>query len=65
VAAVLVDGAPRADIDTYAALAAPQAVVYTLTGLAPGEHTLAIEATGRRHPLALGEWVYVDGFETP
>jgi hypothetical protein len=65
VAAVLVDGALRAEIDTYAAVAAPQAIVYTLTGLPAGDHTLAVEVTGRRHPLALGQWVFVDGFETP
>jgi hypothetical protein len=65
IARVEVDGAPRAEIDTYAPLPAAQAVVYTLSGLAPGPHTLAIEVTGRRHPLAAGAWIWVDGFETP
>ena len=36
----------------------------TLGGLPAGEHTLAIEATGRRHPLSLGDWIWVDGFES-
>jgi len=54
----------RAEIDTYAAAPASQAVVYTLTGLPSGDHTLAIEAAGRHHPLSLGDWVWVDGFET-
>jgi hypothetical protein len=65
IALVSLDGAPRAEIDTYAPVPGAQAVVYTLTGLPPGPHVLAIEVTGRRHPLAIGPAVWVDGFETP
>jgi hypothetical protein len=38
--------------------------MYTLSGLPAGQHTLIIEVTGRRHPLSLGTWVWVDAFET-
>ena len=38
--------------------------VYTLSGLAPGEHTRDIEVTGRHHPRSLGKWISVDAFET-
>jgi hypothetical protein len=64
IARVWLDGAVRAEIDTFAAAPEAQAVVYTLSGLLPSDHTLAIEATGRRHPLSSGEWIWVDAFET-
>jgi len=63
VARVYLDGVVRADIDTYAAPYQAQAVVYTLSGLPPGEHMLTIEQTARRHPLSLGYWIWVDAFE--
>jgi hypothetical protein len=63
-AAVYLDGILRAEIDTYALLDEPQALMYTLSGLPAGQHTLVIEVTGRRHPLSLGTWVWVDAFET-
>lgn len=64
IARVSIDGTVRAEIDTYAGQAEAQAVVYTLSGLPAGEHTLAIEVTGRRHPLSLGDGIWVDAFET-
>jgi hypothetical protein len=64
IARVEIDGVLRAEIDTYAPLPAAQAVVYSLSGLAPGAHTLSVEVTGRRHPLSLGAGVWIDGFET-
>ena len=64
-ARVSIDGAPRADIDTYAPTAQPQALMYTLSGLAPGVHTLTIEATGSSRPFSGGAPVWVDGFEVP
>src|SRR5204863_119882 len=64
-AQVTLDGQLQGTVDTYAATFESQAVLYTLTGLVPGRHTLAIQATGRRHPLSLGNWVWVDAFEIP
>ena len=64
-ALVSIDGAPRAEIDTYAPTPEPQALTYTLSGLAPGIHTLVIEATGARKQFSGGAWVWVDGFEVP
>jgi hypothetical protein len=66
IARVHVDGTLRAEIDTYAppSRAEAQALIYTISGLGPGPHTLAIEATQRMNPRALGSWVWVDGFET-
>jgi O-antigen/teichoic acid export membrane protein len=67
IARVYVDGNLRAEIDTYAAPgdSVAQALIYTISGLPPGPHTLTIEPTQRGGPLALGVWVWIDGFETP
>lgn len=65
IALVLIDDDVRAEIDTYAEAPEAQAVVYTLSGLPDGEHVLTLEATGRRHPLSVGDWIWVDAFETP
>ena len=64
IANVYLDGAFIAEVDTYAAGAEGyQATAYTLSGLAPGAHTLAIEATGRRNPAATNNYVVVDAFD--
>jgi len=63
IADVLIDGASRGQIDTYAASAGPQSRIYTLSGLTPGSHTLTIQVTGRRNPASGGAWVWVDAFE--
>jgi len=63
IADVLIDGASRGEIDTYAASAGPQSRIYTLSGLTPGSHTLTIQVTGRRNPASGGAWVWVDAFE--
>ncbi len=64
-ARVAIDGIPRAEIDTYAPTLQPQALMYTLSGLAPGVHTLTLEATGTGNLSSEGAWVWVDGFEVP
>jgi hypothetical protein len=63
IAAVHVDGELRAELDTYGPADEAQARVFTVSGLPPGPHTLAIEPTGRAHPAAGGAWVWVDAFE--
>jgi hypothetical protein len=64
IARVYLDGTLRAEIDTYAVLPEDGATIYTLSGLPPGEHDFAVEVSGRRHPLSLGNWVWVDAFQT-
>ncbi|HEU4644814.1 MAG TPA: hypothetical protein VFS80_04525, partial [Burkholderiales bacterium] len=64
IANVYIDGVFVAEVDTYAAGAEGyQATAYTISGLAPGTHTLAIEATGRSHPDATNNYVAVDAFD--
>ncbi|MBI2469446.1 MAG: hypothetical protein HYV62_16760 [Candidatus Rokubacteria bacterium] len=64
IARVYVDGVLRAEVDTHASPAEAQRVIYTVSGLSPGPHTLTVEATGRRGPFSGGAWVWVDAFET-
>jgi hypothetical protein len=63
IARVSIDGVVRAEIDTYASPAETNAVVYTLTGLPAGPHTLTIEPAGRAYPASGGLWVWIDAFE--
>ncbi|MBI4638162.1 MAG: hypothetical protein HY727_17640 [Candidatus Rokubacteria bacterium] len=62
-AQVYVDGTFRVEVDTYAPFGDAQARIVTLSGLAPGPHTLTIEVTGRHNPASGGAWVWVDAFE--
>jgi hypothetical protein len=63
-ARVSVDGALRAEIDTYTSPSQPQTVIYTITGLSPADHTLTIEPIARWNPNAVGRWIWIDAFET-
>jgi hypothetical protein len=60
---VYVDGTFAADVDLYASAEEVQASVYTVSGLAPGTHTLTVEVTGGRNLLATDNAVVVDAFE--
>ena len=59
---VTLDGSAQ-EIDTYATPSKSQSVIYTINGLAPGSHTLKIEATGRKSAASGGAWVWIDAFE--
>ena len=78
IALVYLDGVPIAEIDTFAGRQNEfQTAVFTRTGLSPGQHTLAIEVTGRKRggdtctpgpgptppPCSAGYMVIVDAFE--
>lgn len=66
IANVYVDGIFQGEVDTYSApYYQAQAVMYTVSGLPPGTHTLVIEATGRKNLASAGTWVWVDAFEIP
>jgi Beta-propeller repeat len=63
IAKVYVDGAFKAQVDTYSATDQRQAVIYSVSGLASGAHTFRIEVTGMRNASALSSWVWIDAFE--
>jgi hypothetical protein len=60
---VYLDGALVSMIDTWAATEQVSVPVYSINGLAPGPHTLKVELTGVRHPLALASETAVDAFD--
>lgn len=60
---VYLDGVFVVELDTYVPGEGYQDTVYTISGLAPGTHTLAIEATGRKNPAATNNYVAVDAFD--
>jgi len=64
IARVYVDGSLVSNkLDTYSALPKAQLKAYTITGLAPGKHTLKIVVTGTHDSKSKGSWVWVDAFE--
>jgi hypothetical protein len=65
IARVYVDGTFVREIDTYQPMPIEgyQTPVFTASGLAPGVHTLTIEATGRSHPAASSSYVVIDAID--
>jgi len=63
IAQVYMDGALQATVDSYAPTEQAQAVMYTVTGLAPGLHTITIKVTGTWNPAGCCSWVVVDAFD--
>jgi hypothetical protein len=63
VARVYVDGEFKTTIDNYASPARAGVAAYSIGGLAPGTHTITIEATGSRNSSSQGSWVWVDAFD--
>jgi PKD repeat protein len=63
VARVYVDGVFKGNVDTSISGAQSQAVLYSVSGLASGTHTLAIEATGTAGAASTAAWVWVDAFD--
>ena len=65
IARVYVDGNFVREIDTYEPppIEGYQTPVFTASGLAPGTHTLTIEATGRRNPAAQSSYVVIDAID--
>ncbi|MBW8863233.1 MAG: hypothetical protein JF601_12840, partial [Acidobacteria bacterium] len=63
IARVQVDGGAPVEVDTFSPAAKVQEVVFTATGLADSNHTLTIEATGRRNDQSTSPLIYVDAFD--
>jgi hypothetical protein len=62
-ARLYVDGEAKTTIDCYQPSAAARAVLYNISGLAPGPHSLTIEVTGTRNANAKAAWIWVDAFD--
>ena len=63
IARVFVDGTLRATVDTYAAPAQAQQVLFAAENLAAGTHTLEIRVTGNAGGQSGGAWVWIDAVE--
>lgn len=63
IAQVFVDGDFVRQVDTYASPAQAQATLFSVDGLAPGDHVLEIRVTGNQSSASSGAWVWVDAFE--
>lgn len=58
-----VDGGAASEVDLYSPTAKYQPVVFTASGLGDTNHTLTIQATGRRNPASSAARVVVDAFD--
>jgi hypothetical protein len=63
IANVYIDGVLKTQVDTFSTATKYQVVQYTITGLAPGSHTIRIEVTGQQNPSASAAWIWLDGFD--
>lgn len=63
IADVFLDGVFRQRVDTFASPFQAQAVLFSVSGLAAGAHSLVIEVTGTHTLTSLGAWIWVDAFE--
>src|SRR5688500_4119925 len=63
IAKVYVDGNILATVDTFAANDAANAVVYSVSNLSVGGHTLIIEVTGQKSGASGGAWIWVDALD--
>jgi hypothetical protein len=63
IANVYVDGVPKGQVDAYSASDQSKVVMYTVSGLASGTHTLNIEVSGTKNSASNSYWIWVDAFE--
>ena len=64
IAHVFLDGVQLPDVDTFAPIQEEfQAVMFAASGLAAGQHTLAIEVSGQSTPGSTGVMVVIDAFD--
>lgn len=60
---VFLDGVLVTVLDTYSPTEQLAVPVYTVTGLAPGSHSLTVKLTGTRNPFAVNSETAVDAFD--
>jgi Big-like domain-containing protein len=63
IARVFLDGSFAGEVDLYQPQPSIQAIVFTSPFLADADHTLMIEATGRKNPASSDARVLVDAFD--
>lgn len=60
---VYLDGTLKATVDTYAPIEQAQVVLYSVSGLPAGSHTIRIRVTGTWSSSSSSAWVVVDAFD--
>ena len=63
IASVQIDSGTPTEVDTYSPTAKFQPVVFTASGLADANHTLTIQATGRKNAASTAARIVVDAFD--
>jgi alpha-amylase len=63
IAKIYIDGVLKGEIDSYAPTGAAKSVMYSATGLPWGNHTITIEATGRKAANSGGAWIWIDAID--
>ena len=63
IAQVTMDGGAPASVDLYAPTATYQPIVWSLTGMSDGQHTLKITATGTKNAASSGARVVIDALD--
>jgi hypothetical protein len=63
IARVYMDGGLVLTTDEYQSPSEAQTVLYDVSGLRGGSHTLKIEVTGTRNSSSKGSWIWVDAFD--
>ena len=62
-APVRITSPAKTTIDCFQSTAAARTVLYSISGLAQGPHSLTIEVTGTRNANAKGAWIWVDALD--
>jgi hypothetical protein len=63
IARLTLDGVSVGTVDFYRTPSRAQAVLYSVSGLPPGSHTLAVEVTGTRNAASGGNGIWIDAFD--
>jgi len=63
IALVTLDGVPQVNVDLYSASTQNQVTLYGVSRLAPGQHTITVQATGTHNPASTQSWIWIDAFD--
>ncbi len=63
IADVYIDDVYQGQVDLYASQPEWQEVLFSVSGLAAGSHSIRIIATGTKNPASQGAFVFIDAFE--
>ncbi len=63
IASVYIDEVYQGQVDLYSPQPEWQEVLFSVSGLPEGSHSIKIVATGTKNPASLGTFVFIDAFE--